>query len=1025
MPSRVVLNLAILALFGGSAVGQNYPYVLATAAGSYPLGDGGPAAQALLLNPTAVAQDGSGNMYIADANDYRIRKIAANGTISTVTQVGVYVNDMKLGKDGNLYLSANGVIGKVTPAGSVSVVAGNGTIGSSGDGGPAVSALVGATGGIALDSSSNIYFVDGHRIREISASTGNIQTIAGGLTAGPGPDNVAALSTTFNTPAGIAFDSANNLYIADTYNYRVRKLTASSGIVTSIAGTGTEGPPTNGNATSSGLGPLHGLTVDSSGNVIVTDIGYLVIFQVSPSGTLTTLAGQSAVFGYSDGPAATTYLFNPFGVIPDGSGGIYYAEYSSNRIRHISGGSVSTTAGKLHYAGDGGAATAALIYNAVDEVVDAQGNFYINDSGNFRVRKVSPSGAISTFAGNGLAGTAVVENSQATSGALPQVYSIAIDGQGSVYLGVYQKIYKITQAGIISTFAGSTSASSGSGDGGPASSAGFGVVTGLVVDGSGNVYVGDSVVPRIRIITTDGKINNYAGSSGSGYSGDGGLATSAKLSGFGPLAVDSKGNLYIGDTNNHVVRMVTPGGIISTIIGNGTAGSPADGGSAKTSQFYGAAGLVADAGGNVYVTCADYSTYKLDTAGIIHVIAGTGKTAVADGLIATATSGFLGKGIRVLNSTGDLLVADPLNSVIRQMTLDSPSGIVAAGGNSQSGPTGSALPNPIRVTVNGRAGVPVPGVTVNFTVASGQATLSAGSSVTDATGTAGIAVTLGSSAGTVTITASIAGTALPAATFTETATSINPNCTIGTPAITSVRSLTDFGGLSSFGSGSWLEIKGSNLAIDARLWAGNDFNGSNAPTMLDGSGVSINGNAGFVEYISPGQINVQAPADSATGAAPITVSNCAGTSNPVSLQKAAIAPGVLATSAFNIGGKQYLVALYQDGVTFVGNVGLIAGVPFRPAKPGDVITIYGIGFGAVTPAQTPGVVVAQQNAIAGLTVSFGQTAATTGYAGLAPGNIGLYQINITVPNVPAGDYQINIGVGGVGIQQTVYLTVSQ
>src|SRR5579863_4456994 len=124
----------------------------------------------------------------------------------------------------------------------------------------------------------------------------------------------------------------------------------------------------------------------------------------------------------------------------------------------------------------------------------------------------------------------------------------------------------------------------------------------------------------------------------------------------------------------------------------------------------------------------------------------------------------------------------------------------------------------------------------------------------------------------------------------------------------------------------------------------------------------------------------------------VTVTNCAGTSASVSLQKAALAPGVLAPASFNIGGKQYLVALYQDGVTYVGNVGLIAGVPFRPAKPGDVITIYGIGFGPVTPASAPGVIVSQTNAIAGLVVSFGTTAATTSYAGLAPSNIGLYQI---------------------------------
>jgi uncharacterized protein (TIGR03437 family) len=434
--------------------------------------------------------------------------------------------------------------------------------------------------------------------------------------------------------------------------------------------------------------------------------------------------------------------------------------------------------------------------------------------------------------------------------------------------------------------------------------------------------------------------------------------------------------------------------------------------------------MAADAAGNLFLTSADLHIYKLDTAGVIHIIAGAGKSNLTNGAIATSISGIFGNGISV-SGAGDLLVADSGNSVIRQLVLDSPTGIVAAGGNNQSGAVGTALSTPITVTVSGRGGVNVPGVTVNFTVTSGSATLSTTSSTTDSSGTAGVGVTFGSTAGTVIITATIAGSTLPAAQFTETATSTNPSCTIGTPVITSVRSLTDFGGLSTFGSGSWLEVKGTNLATDARLWAGGDFQGNNAPIGLDGSTVSINGNAGFVEYISPGQINVQAPADPATGAVAITVTNCAGTSPAVTVQKTAIAPGVLATSAFNIGGKQYLVALYQDGVTYVGNSGLIAGVPFRPAKPGDQITVYGIGFGGVTPASAPGVIVTQQNAVPGLTVSFGQIPATTTYAGLAPGNIGLYQFDITVPNVPNGDYQINMSVGGVALQQAVYLTVSQ
>jgi uncharacterized protein (TIGR03437 family) len=166
---------------------------------------------------------------------------------------------------------------------------------------------------------------------------------------------------------------------------------------------------------------------------------------------------------------------------------------------------------------------------------------------------------------------------------------------------------------------------------------------------------------------------------------------------------------------------------------------------------------------------------------------------------------------------------------------------------------------------------------------------------------------------------------------------------------------------------------------------------------------------------------VQAPADFATGPVPITVSNCAGTSSAVMLQKAAVAGGLWARANFNVGGKQYLTALFPDG-TYAGDPALINGVS-RTAAPGDTLTTYGIGFGDVTPATPPGVVVSQANSIANLTIGFGSTPATIGYAGLATASIGLYQFNIVVPNVPDGDYQINVAVNAVPIAQTLFLTV--
>jgi uncharacterized protein (TIGR03437 family) len=323
--------------------------------------------------------------------------------------------------------------------------------------------------------------------------------------------------------------------------------------------------------------------------------------------------------------------------------------------------------------------------------------------------------------------------------------------------------------------------------------------------------------------------------------------------------------------------------------------------------------------------------------------------------------------------------------------------------------------------VTGTSGFGVPGVAVNFAVTSGSATLSATSVQTDNAGIASVIVTMGAAPGVVVVTATVPFLAnVQPFQFTATATPA-PGCPISKPSITSVKSAGDYGGLPVFASGSWLEIKGSNLAINMRLWADSDFQGANAPIMLDGTSVSINGKSAFVEYISSTQVNVQAPGDPATGPVQLTVSNCAGTSAPVTVQKTAVAPGLLSPPSFSSAGKQYLVAQFPDG-TFAGDPNLISGA-LRPAKPGEVITAYGIGFGDVVPSILPGVVVSQANSVPNLTINFGQTPAATAYAGLAPGSIGLYQFNITVPNVNDGDYQINVSVGGIPLAQTLYLTV--
>ena len=245
----------------------------------------------------------------------------------------------------------------------------------------------------------------------------------------------------------------------------------------------------------------------------------------------------------------------------------------------------------------------------------------------------------------------------------------------------------------------------------------------------------------------------------------------------------------------------------------------------------------------------------------------------------------------------------------------------------------------------------------------------------------------------------------------------------GTPAITSggVVSASAFGEFASAAPGSWIEIYGASLASGSRPWQTGDFNGVNAPTMLDGTSVTIGGQPAFVDYISPIQVNVQVP-NIAAGTQPLVVTTGGNKSAPYNLTIQAVDPGLLAPASFNIGGVQYAFAL--DGGNYVLPTGAIAGVSSAPAKPGDVIVLYGVGFGPVSPAIPEGQIVEQQNALPSFSISIGGAPATVQYAGLAPNYVGLYQFNVVVPAITANNAAlVTFQVNGTAARQTLYLAV--
>jgi sugar lactone lactonase YvrE len=383
-------------------------------------GDGGPATSATLGVPGGVSVDSSGNIFIADTGNKRIRKVAAaTGNIQTVAGNGTFgysgdggpattttlniPSDVYADGSGNLFISDtfNHRIRKVVAAtGTIQTVAGNGTAGFSGDGGLATSATLHFPKGVFVDSSGNIFTADyfNARIREVAAATGNIQTVAGNGTFGYSGDGGPATSAGFVGPTGVFVDSSGNLFIPD--NSRIREVIGATGIIQTVAGNGTYGFGGDGGpATSAELYVPIGVCVDSFGNIFIADTNNNRIREVvAATGTIQTVAGNgSSGFSGDGGPATSAQLAGPKGVYVDSSGNLFIADAYNGRIREVdaSTGFIQTVAGNgaFGFSGDGGPATSAELDLRVGFsngiTGDRQGNLFVTEESNSRIRKIS------------------------------------------------------------------------------------------------------------------------------------------------------------------------------------------------------------------------------------------------------------------------------------------------------------------------------------------------------------------------------------------------------------------------------------------------------------------------------------------------------------------------------------------------------------------------------------------------------------------------------------------------------------
>jgi uncharacterized protein (TIGR03437 family) len=873
------------------------------------------------------------------------------------------VTGVAVDKAGNYYVAdlENNLVLKVNASGTLSIVAGNGGVGYSGDGGPATSATLHDLQGIAVDGGGNLYIADSgnNRIRMVNTS-GIIATVAGtgpnGISSYSG-DGGPATSAELNLPSGVAVDGAGNLYIADMGNNRIRKVSP-AGIITTVAGNGTDVYSGDGGpATSAELSLPQGVAVDAAGNLFIADTRNLRIRKVSAAGTITTVAGNGSYGSSGDGGPATSATLNlPQGIAVDGAGNLFIADTVNNRIRKVNAaGTITTVAGNgsYGYAGDGSAATSAELGGPEGAAVDSTGNLLIADSYNARLRKVALNGIISTVAGDGgfhYGG----DGGPATSAELFLPESVAADNAGNLFVAdtSNNRIRQINQAGVITTVAGN-GAHGYSGDGGPATSAELNQPSGVAVDNAGSLFIADQANNRIRMVNPAGIITTVAGNGTPGDSGDGGPATSAELNQPAGVALDNAESLFIADQANNRIRMVSPAGIITTVAGNGKPGYSGDGGPATSAELSSPSGVAADDLGNLFIAdTGNNRVRKVNPAGTIATVAGTGPGYYfGDGGAATNAGLWSPQGV-ALDSAGNLFIGDSNNNRIRMVnpagTITTVAGSGTEGFSGDGGPaSGADLFDPYGVAVDN------------------------------------------------------AGDLFIADTYNSRIRKV-PGVTATPATVKSAASYT-----APVAPGSIVAIYGSNLAATATSAAASPL-----PTNLGGTSVTITDSSGAkaslpLFYAGPTQINAEIPQTASAGTATLTITTASGPQTG-SVMLATVAPGLFAANATGKGvaaaqlvtnepnGQQTVVDIYTCGA------GSCSAIPLVVSSGQTALVLYATG-------------IQNRASLSNVTVQIGSQTLPAFYAGPAPTYTGLDQVNVLLPASLAGSGTVNITVSISGI----------
>ncbi|MGQ9698380.1 MAG: NHL domain-containing protein, partial [Armatimonadota bacterium] len=614
------------------------------------VGDGGPANMAVLKCPQGIAIAPDGSLYIADKLDHRIRKVGTDGRISTV--------------------------------------AGTGSPGYSGDGGPAVLAKLAWPEGIAVGPDGSVYIADtgNHRIRRVLPN-GTITTFAGTGSPGYSGDGGPADKAQLFWPTGVSACPGGIVCIADKGNHRIRSIRP-DGIIRLVAGCGKPGYCGDGGpATDACLNGPDRVFLRPDGFVFISDTGNHRIARISPDGTIETFCGTGKPgFSGDGGPRALAALQWPQGIVPGLHGELYIADSGNHRVRRVDADGIITTAvgiDPLSVGQEGSSAVYVKLKRPVAVSACLCGTIYFVDQDDHRARAVSCCGAVVTICGTAKPASYPVPAVPVSASEAPLLYPSDITGSPEGYAYVansgFHQVVRILPNDTAVTFAGTGSPGLGP-DGIPALQSALRDPEGVSLAKDGTLYIADTGNHRIRRVTKDGIIHTVAGTGQPGYSGDGGPAIQAMLRNPSAVTAVGDGSLYIADTNNHAIRLVRPDGTIETVAGTGTPGFSGDGGPAVQAQLREPRSVAVAVDGSIFIAdSGNHRIRKIGADGIITTVAGTGEKGLfGDGgpavlaALDTPTDVSIGR-------DGTLYIADSGNAVIRAVVGAAPPVIVATG----------------------------------------------------------------------------------------------------------------------------------------------------------------------------------------------------------------------------------------------------------------------------------------------------------------------------------------------------------